>query len=72
VTSATALDADTAQYTISGITTEMPVNISVGALKLTDAFGNPNTPFTASYQGDRGTLDFPNALTAADPQSSLI
>lgn len=72
VTGALALDADTARYTISGISTEMPMNISVDALKLTDAFGNPNSSFAGAYQSDIGTMAFPSALTAAEPVGSMI
>lgn len=72
VTSANAIDPDTARYTITGINTEMPINVSVDASKVTDSFGNPNSGFAGAYQSDIGTVAFPSALTAADPLGSMI
>ncbi len=50
----------------------MPINISLDALKLTDAFGNPNNGFIGAYQSDIGTVAFPSVLTAGEPVGSLI
>jgi len=72
VTGAIALDADTARYTISGITTEGTLNITLPAGAVTDTFGNANTvAFNGTYQVDIGTVAYP-ALVAKNPLGSMI
>ena len=73
VTAAVALDENTARYTLSGITTEGSLNVSLAAGKVTDAFGNPLlSTFTTNYAVDVGTAPFPTALAAKLPLGSLV
>src|SRR5262245_16265683 len=72
-TSAIALDPDTARYTLSGITAEGGLSITLGAGKVTDTFGNPNpAAFAGNYNIDIGTLAFPVPLVAKPPLGSLV
>jgi len=72
VTGVVAVDADTARYTISSITAETPLTITIDAGKVTDAFGNINSTFQSTYQVDFATTAFPAAMTAQEPLGSLI
>ncbi|HMT07145.1 MAG TPA: M36 family metallopeptidase [Pyrinomonadaceae bacterium] len=72
VTAATALNATTARYTISGITSETPITIAVDPNKVADLNGNTNTAFQGSYQTDITTIAFPTALQPKTPLGSLI
>jgi len=72
VTGAVALDADTARYTISGIDAETVLNVSLAALKVTDAVGNPNSSFLGAYQVDISTFAYPGPLAPTNPPGSLI
>jgi hypothetical protein len=72
VLAAVALDADTVRYTIGGITTDTTFTIGIAAGKLTDAFGNPNVPFGASYSADITTVPFPVPLLPVSPLGSLV
>lgn len=73
VTGAIALDADTARYTISGISSEGTINITVKAGELTDPFGNPNpAAFAGSYEIDITSVPYPAPLDAKNPLGSLI
>jgi subtilisin family serine protease len=60
------------RYTISGITAEGTLNITLLAGALTDVFGNPNpSSFSGSYQVDIGTVPYPVPLAAKPPVGSL-
>src|SRR5206468_12604814 len=45
----------TARFTISGITTEGTLSVSIAVGAITDTFGNPGAAFSASYLVDVGT-----------------
>ena len=47
VSEVVAIDADSVQYTLNGVTAELTVDIMPGAL--TDLNGNPTVPFSATY-----------------------
>ena len=49
----------TVRYTLSGITTEGALTVTIAAGALTDAFGNPSPAFTGNYTLDIGTVPFP-------------
>jgi hypothetical protein len=74
VTSAVVLPGNTrVRYTISGLTTEGTLTISIPAGLVKDQFDNPGfTPFSASYQIDVGTAPVPTPLTSEAPRGSLI
>ena len=72
VTGAFKSGPNQATYVLSGITNEGTLNVTLGAGKLADAFGNPNAAFTASYTLDRGTTAFPVPLVAVSPRGSLV
>jgi hypothetical protein len=72
VTGATLLSANTARFTISGITTEGFLTATIAAGAVTDQFGNPGNAFTATYATDLGTVAFPVPLAAQLPNGSLI
>jgi subtilisin family serine protease len=57
VAAAVAVDATTVQYTLSGIVDEGPLTVSMAAGAVTDPFGNPMLPFSATYN--------PEIVTAA-------
>jgi hypothetical protein len=62
----------TVDYTISGLTTEGTLNVSIAAGALTDSYGNPNVVFSGSYILDFGTVAYPTPLQAVAPFGSLI
>lgn len=73
VTGATVLPGDTtAQFTISGITSEGMLNIAYQAGAFTDQYGNPGPGFSANYIVAFGTVPFPTPLSPVQPQGSLI
>jgi subtilisin family serine protease len=80
VTGASLLDADTIRFTLSGISSEgtLDVSIAAGALADTKHYptpttpGNPNLAFDASYSLDIGTVPFPTPLSPVAPLGSLI
>jgi hypothetical protein len=74
VTAATVLPGNTTvRYTITGLTTEGTLTISLPASKVTDQFQNPGfTPFSGSYQVDVGMTSFPTPLTAIAPLGSMV
>lgn len=72
VTAATALNATTARYTISGITNETPITIAVDPNKVADLNGNTNAAFEGSYQSEITTTAFPTTLAPKTPLGSMI
>jgi len=73
VTSAVALDADTARYTISNLNSEGSLIASLLANKVADIFGNPNASnFTANYIVDRVVGPFQQTPTANSPLGGMI
>src|SRR5262245_45762318 len=70
--SVTALNGNTtARFTISGITSEGTLSANIPTAAITDAFGNPGQSFSAAYQVDYGTVNYPS-LTAKPPLGSLV
>jgi hypothetical protein len=73
VTGAMALDADTARYTLSGISTEGTLTITLPTGRVTDTFGNPNpAAFVGVYNVDIGTIPYPTPLVAKPTPGSLV
>jgi len=73
VTGFSVIDADTAQYTISNISAEGAVTISLAAGQVLDAFGNANlAQAIGTYQIDVGTAAYPVPLAAKNPLGSLV
>lgn len=73
VISATALDADTARYTIVNLNSEASLSVALGRNRVTDLFGNPNaTRFEASYLVDRSVGPFDQPPTAISPLGGMI
>jgi subtilisin family serine protease len=71
VKAATAVDATTVRYTLSGIVDEGPLTASMAAGAVTDQFGNPMLPFSATYNPDIITAALPTP-TPVNPLGSLI
>jgi subtilisin family serine protease len=80
VTAASLQDADTVRFTLSGITSEGTLDVSIAAGALADTHhypnagtpGNPNLAFAGSYSLDIGTIPFPTPLAPLAPLGSLI
>ena len=73
VASATAIDLDTARYTIINFNAEAILNVTFKANQIADFFGNQNlTNFVASYVVDGDVASFPQAPTAILPLGSLV
>jgi hypothetical protein len=74
VTAATLLaDGQTVEYTVSGLTGEGTLTVTVAAGALTDAAGNPNLAFSGSFFLDFGPgYPFPTPLQPVSPQGSFI
>src|SRR5262249_40395227 len=71
VTGVTLLSGNTtAEFTISGVTTEGQLTASIAAGAITDAFGNPGTAFLSTYTVDLDTIPYPTPLAQA-PVGSL-
>jgi hypothetical protein len=67
----------TAEFTISGLTTEGVLTATIPAGAITDQFGNPGfgnpaAPFTANYEVDYGTVAYPTPLATKNPIGSLV
>src|SRR4029077_1962417 len=61
------------RYTITGLTTEGTLTITIPAGRVKDQFDNPGfTTFSANYQVDVGTAPVPTPLTPEVPRGSLI
>ncbi|HET9218893.1 MAG TPA: PKD domain-containing protein, partial [Terriglobia bacterium] len=72
VTSVTVLPGNTtARFTLSGITEQGSLSATIMAGGFTDAFGNPNAAFSASYAVDITTAPYPS-LDGKLPLGSLI
>ena len=72
VESAAMVDADTVGYTLTGITTEGTLTVSLGAGAVTDVWGNPGAAYSGDFIVDIGTVAFPTPLTRLSPDGSLI
>ncbi len=73
VASATALDADSVRYTITGVNTEATLNVSLSAGKLSDSNGLVNREaFSASFFLDFATIAFPSTLVQQQPVGSMV
>ncbi len=59
VTGFNLVDADTIDYLVSGINDEGTLNFSLARGALTDVYGNPSLPYSASVTLDYGTVPFP-------------
>ncbi|MCC6125070.1 MAG: M36 family metallopeptidase, partial [Pirellulales bacterium] len=62
----------TARFTLSGISSEGILTLSMPAGAVADQYGYPIAAFSASYSVDNGTLPFPVPLVAESPQGSLV
>ena len=63
----------TIRFTLGGMTTiEGALTASIAGGSVTDAFGNPGTAFSATYQVDIGVVPYPTPLAAENPLGSLI
>lgn len=62
----------TVEYTLSGLTTEQTLNISLANGALTDESGNPLQPYSGSLQLDITTIPYPVQPVAQQPLGSLI
>jgi Zn-dependent metalloprotease len=72
VTAASLVSADTVRYTISGLSAEGTLSLSLPAGALTDLNGGPNVAFSATYSLDFGTIAFPAPATSVAPAGSLV
>ncbi len=73
VASATALDADSVRYTITGVNTETTLNVNLPVGKLSDPNGLVNREaFSASFFLDFATIAFPSTLVQQQPAGSMI
>ena len=73
VTGATLLsDNRTIRFTINGVPSEGTLTASILAGLVTDQYGNPGAPFSATYASDNSTVEFPGSLTAVTHLGSLI
>lgn len=73
VTAAVLTGLSQANYTISGVTAEGSLGVTIAAGKVTDTFGNPNpAPFSATYQIDVATSALTTPLTAIGQPGSLL
>jgi subtilisin family serine protease len=72
VTAATALDANTARYTINGVNIETTLNVNLAVGKLSDPNGLSNrAAFSASFFLDFATIAFPSTLVQQEPAGSM-
>jgi Bacterial pre-peptidase C-terminal domain/Dockerin type I domain len=63
----------TVRYTLTGITTEGTLSVSLATGKVKDAFDNPGfTTFAGTYTLDYGITPFPTPLTSVQPLGSLV
>src|SRR5262245_3607550 len=72
VTGFSLLDADTVRYTLSGLASDGPWQVTMAAGAVTDAFGFANASFSGDYDLDVGTVAYPTPLVARPPLGSLI
>jgi hypothetical protein len=72
VASVSPVNATTLRLTLSGVTTEGTLTVSMPAGAMTDVYGNPGAAFSASYVLDSVTSPFPTPLTALAPAGSMI
>ncbi len=66
------VNSTTVRYTISGVTSEGVLNLSLAAGALTDTFGNPMQAYAGTLNLDIGTVPFPAPLVARSPKGTLI
>ena len=69
VVGAAIVDADTVEYTLTGLVSEGTVNLQFSAGAWTDSFGNPSAEFTTNYTLDIGTAEWIN-LSPTGPLGS--
>jgi ELWxxDGT repeat protein len=72
VTAAVRKDSDTVEYTLSGITQEATLTVSMPAGALSDLYGNPSLAYSGSLVLDFGTFSYPTPLDAKPPLGSLV
>lgn len=72
VASVSQVDADTLRLTLSGVTAEGTLTVSMPAGAMTDVYGNAGAAFSASYTLDFSTTPFPTPLKSIAPAGSLI
>lgn len=72
VESVAVLDADTAQYNLTDLTTEQPLTVTLAAGAVRNPIGYPSQPFAANYDLDFGTAEFPADFSKLAPSGSLI
>jgi len=72
VSAATAVDAHTARYTLTGINTEGTLTVNLAAGAVADTWGNPGAVYSGSFTLDIGTVAYPVPLTGVAPLGSLI
>jgi hypothetical protein len=68
----TLLDAQTVQYTLSGINNPGTLSIGMAAGAVTDTFGNPGPAYSGSLLLNGGPTTFPIPLSQMSPAGSLI
>jgi ELWxxDGT repeat protein len=71
VIAATCIDSDTIEYTLSGITREATLTVTMAAGALTDLYGNSSAAYSGTLVLDYSTTAFPASLTAVEPLGSL-
>jgi extracellular elastinolytic metalloproteinase len=72
VTGFSLVDADTVEYTLSGLTSEGTLSIHVAAGAINDTFGNPIGAYDGTLLLDFGTLAYPVPLDAKLPLGSMV
>ncbi len=72
VASFTQVDADTVRLTLSGVTAEGTLTLTLPAGAMTDVYGNAGAAYSANYTLDFGTVPFPTPLTSLAPAGSLV
>ena len=71
VTAVAAIDADTVEYTLGGVTEEGTLTITMASGTLRDGYGNPSPAFQGSLTLDHASEALP-ALTAVSPAGSMV
>ena len=72
VVAASMVDADTVRYSLSGITAEGTLTVSLAAGAVADSWGNPAAAHASTFTTDFGTVAFATSLTAVAPLGGLV
>ncbi len=69
---AVPIDSNTVKYRLTGLTAEQTLNVSLAQGEIVDLMGLPVLAFSANFELDFGTIDFPAELDRLAPLGSLI